>query len=327
MALQSIGQQVLGFSTVQFPPGGSKAACRYQNTSAYPVSITTLYGYWGITNGDVKGIIYSDVSGSPSALLGVSAGITLTGSHAEFIPMQFATPVVIAAGAYVWLGVISATTMQTSACLSTGSILYNTDSYASPASVFGSASTASFTYPLFATGDDGTLRLGRASVDSGSGVYYANSAHADKFVVGGALSISIASISAYVTTTSAAVKSKAAIYTDSGGAPGTLIGQTVEATGSSANSWLTLSFAAAPTLAPGTYWLCFISDTSLGTTTIPVSGFLRNDTSSGGLVMESSAWPVTMPALPFNNAPLGIDIYATYSAVVLTQRAYVFVCT
>lgn len=329
MAFQSIGQQVFGSSNVQFPPGGSKAACRHQNTSAYPVAITTLYGYWEFGGGNVKGVVYSDNSGSPDALLGVTAGVAIPGILGDWVPLQLSAPVVIAAGAYVWLGVISATTMSTARCLATGSILYNTDSYSSPASTFGAASTAAFTYPLFAVGDDGTMRLGRASVDQdAAGFYYANAAHADKFTLGGTGSVSVASISTFVTTTSGTVKSKAALYTDASGAPGTLIAQTAEVVGSTANTWLTLNFASPPTLAPGTYWVCFIADTSLGTPLIAVTGYLRNDNTSGGTVTESAAWPATMPGLPLNNAPRGIDIYASYSLVVASvARPRIFVCT
>lgn len=313
MARQNIGNQVTGSSSVQFPPANNKAACRYQNATGYAITIDKLYATWGIPNNTVhiKAVIYSDNAGSPNALLATSDERTgVTGGWDVF---TFSSPLVVEAGSYIWIGVIADATATGSnnRTAAAGTIKYNADTYSDgPSATFGTPTNASFEYPIFAEGDDGTLRFGRASVDSGSGNYQPDREHGEKVVLGGASSVSVVSISTYVKTTSATVKCKAAIFNDSGDAPATKVAQTVEVTGATANSWLTLSFATPVTLAPGTYWLCFIASENLVTPTIPASGRLKVD----GTDTEASAF--SSPSTLSLNAAVGqgIDIYATYTA-------------
>jgi hypothetical protein len=46
MAKINLGNQIAGASNVQFQPGNNKVVCRFQNTSAYPMSVDKLYGSW-----------------------------------------------------------------------------------------------------------------------------------------------------------------------------------------------------------------------------------------------------------------------------------------
>lgn len=312
----TIGQDITGTTLVQFPPVNNKAVCRFQNTADCSISIAKAYGYWGnnYPSAKVKVVVYSDTAGPlPDALLGSSdekVGITAAGWN-EF---NFSTPVVVASGAYVWIGVISDTMCNGAYNRNTGTIKYNADTYADgPSATFGAASTANYTYPIVGvSNDDGQLRFGRASVNSGGGAYQADREHGEPFVLGGSSAVLVSSISTYVKTTSVGAKSKAAIYTNAGGAPGALIAQTVEVTGAAANSWLTLTFSSPPTLTPGTYWLCFVSDTNLDTPTIGFLGSLQSDVSG---LTEATAWPPSL-AFSFSNSPVGIDIYASYALVV-----------
>lgn len=323
MAMRNVGNQTLGSSNVQFPPANNKAVCRFQNTSGAALALTTFYGFWAASgSAKVKAVIYSDSAGSPNTLLATSN--ELVGIASGWNSLTFPTPLSVANNAYVWIGVISDTAANSVYCLASGEIKYNANTYSSgPSSTFGSSSSASFTYPMFVLGDDGSLAFGRASIDSVPGNYQPDREHGDKFTLGGSSSVSVSSISTYVNTTSATVKSKAAIYTNSGGLPGALIAQTVEVVGSTANSWLTLNFSSPPTLTPGDYWLCFIADTNLVTPTIPVSGNIVVD----GLVTEAGAWPSTI-TFSASVAPVGIDIYASYSLVIpSTGRPQVCVCT
>lgn len=309
MALQNIGNQASGTSSVQFPPANNKAVCRFQNTTGYAISVSKFVGEWAgsYASAKIKAVIYSDLSGVPDALLGASA--ERVGIVGGFNTLTFSSPVTVPAGAFVWIGVISDTQMMCSTCLSSGAIKYNADTYSDgPASTFGAASTAAFTYRMWVEGDDGTTRLGRASVDAVPGNYQPDREHGEPFVLGGTQSVSVTSISTYVNTTSATVKSKAAIFNDSGGLPSTKVAQTVEVTGSTANSWLTLNFSAPVTLAPGMYWLCFVSSENLVTPTIPGGGNLRAD----GTDTEATAFS-SPSTLASSIAPFGIDIYATYT--------------
>lgn len=330
MALVSMGNQLSGGSNVQFPPANNKAVCRFQNTTGSPITVVRFWGKWeGGANLDrnIKAVIYSDSSGNPGALLAVSD--EKVGQTALWNSIPFSTPVIIAPGAWIWFGVISNGVLLSPFCLSSGEIRYNANLYSSgPSASFGAATSAAFTYPMMLEGDDGTMRFGRASVDTDSGNYQPDREHAEPFVLGGTSSVAVNSISTYVKTTSATVKSKAAIFTDNGGLPGTKLGQSDEVTGATANSWLNLPFSSPCILSPGTYWLCFISNENLVTPTVPYGGKLRADGSDTEATAFSS--PSSMAVGPsISVAPIGIDIYASYSAYapVSAARPQVFVCT
>ena len=312
MAQINFGNQVPGASTIQFPPGENKAVCRVQNTTGQDLAVERFIGHWGFADystAKMKAVIYSDNAGSPNALLATSN--EQIGGFAAFKTFTFATPLTVAAGAYVWIGVISDTTVLAGFCTASGSIYYNADTYSDgPSATFGSASIAGYTYQMWVEGDDGQLRFGRSSVDAGSGNYQLDNEHGEPFVLGGTSDVDVTSISTYVQTTSATVKSKAAIFTDSAGLPGTKVAQTVEVTGATANSWLTLNFSSPVRLSPGTYWLCFIADTNLVTPIIGGGGLLRVD----GSEAESTAWSSSITFL-YDRAPVGLDIYASYTVV------------
>lgn len=310
MAFQNIGNQVDGASSVQFPPANNKAVCRFQNNTGYPITVTKFVGKWisGNPTDKVKAIIYSDNAGSPDSLLASSdekVGIT-TGYNT----ITFSTPYVIGIGEFVWIGVIS-DTMRLASCISTGSIKYNSDTYSDgPSATFGAPSTANFTYPMWVEGDDGTARLGRASVDTVPGNYQSDREHGEPFILGGSQAASISSISTYVNTASATVKMKAAIFNDNAGLPSTKVAQTNEVTGTLANSWVVLNFPTAQEISPGTYWLCFISSENLVTPTIPGGGLLRAE----GTDLESNAFS-SPSTLSQSIIPSGIDIYASYTLI------------
>ncbi|WP_454752147.1 hypothetical protein [Cupriavidus necator] len=312
MAITTFGNQTLGGTGVQMPPGNNKAVCRFQNNTGNAISVKKVWMKWGSSNSGTikfKAVIYSDSSGSPANLLATSP--EMVGHGSDWVAFDISPALNVAAGAFVWAGVIADGTDIGGNCLGTGQIYYNSDTYSDgPSATFGTPSVAGFTYPVVLEGDDGQMRLGRSSVDAGSGNYQPDREHGDKFVLAGTDSVSVTSISTYVNTTSATVKSKAAIFNDSGGLPSTKVAQTTEVTGSTAGAWLTLPFASPLTLAPGTYWLCFISSENLQTPTIPFGGSLRAD----GADTEASAF--TSPStLSVNLAPVGIDIYATYTAI------------
>ena len=312
MAKTNLGNQIAGASNVQCPPGNNKAVCRFQNTSAYPIAIDKLYCSWALphSTAKLKPLVYSDVAGLPDALLG--EGNERVGVVAGWNVLTFPIPVIVQPGEFVWLGTISDTMLTGGQCsVLTGGIKYNANPYApGPSATFGAASTSNYLYRILAEGDDLQPRFGRASIDSGSGNYQPDREHGEPFVLGGTDPVPVDSISTYIKTTSATVRSKAAIFSDAGGMPGIKLAQTEEVIGSSANAWLRLPFTSPYALAPGTYWLCFICSENLVTPTIPVTGLLRVD----GSEMEATAFQGVSNFLFQSGAPSGIDIYASYAA-------------
>ena len=311
MALTNIGKQIKGASSVQFPPANSKAVSRFQNTTGGTVTVSKLWGYFDYhATAHVKAVIYSDNAGEPDALIGTSD--ERIGTANGWNSLSFSTLVDIPNNDYIWIGVIADALIYSSGCsLLTGGIRYNADTYADgPTDPFGAASTTGYVYAVFVEGDDGQLRFGRSAVDGGAGNYQPDREHGEPFVLGGTRNVSVESISTYINTTSATVKSKAAIFTDSSGSPGTKIAQTEEVTGATSGAWLTLNFTSPPELSPGTYWLCFISSVNLATPTIAVSGLLMAD----GTDTEAIAFSSTL-TLNTDLSPIGIDIYASYSYV------------
>lgn len=309
-ATTNFGQQVTGGLLAQLPPANNKAVCRYQNTTGATVMVDKVWVNWGsaMAGNHFKAVIYSDAGAAPSTLLRTSPESTghTTGWHLFTISPALE----VTAGMYVWAGVIADATDLTGLCFAAGAIYYNSDTYSDgPSATFGSPTIASgYTYPIVLEGDDGQLRFGRSSVDAGSGTYQTDREHGEKFVLGGVDTVSVQSISTYIKTTSATVKCKAAIFADSAGTPGTKIAQTVEETGTTANAWKTLAFTAPVSLAPGTYWLCFITNENVSTPTVPFNTNLMAD----GLETEASAWtsPSTLRDVIGGQ---GIDIYATYT--------------
>lgn len=312
MALMTFGNWVEGGSFVQCPPGDNKAVCRFQNNTGYSITASRVWVRWGIPASGVKikAVVYSDNAGAPDALLATSNEKTAIGSGWEGFDLP--SPISVPSGAYVWVGVISDTTILSSVCLNTGTIYYNFDPYSDGASAaFGAAVTAGYTYQVALEGDDGQLRFGRATVvETVSGNYQTDRGHCDRVLFGGAIAVSVSSIHAYVQTTSATVKCKAAIFNDNAGTPGTKIAQTNELTGTTAGSWAQLNFASPVSLSPGTYWLAFISSENL---VVPVHQMGGNIYTEEGAETEASAF--ASPAAMNNNlAPSGMPIYATYSA-------------
>lgn len=143
----TIGNLTAGSSSAHCPPAGSKAAMRVRNTSGFAVAVDTLHADFDVGNVSIKGVIYADNAGSPGALLAVSTAITMQVDGVN--ALVFPAPVTVASGAYVWIGVISASGSISFRVTYGGAILYNLDDYASPATMFGSASIVAYSYQMY----------------------------------------------------------------------------------------------------------------------------------------------------------------------------------
>jgi hypothetical protein len=122
-------------------------------------SVTTLTIYLAPTGkaGEqvLKGVIYSDASGKPEALLGATEQLTFKSTNtAGWYDLQFASPVKLAAGSY-WIGVMTGATAGVTGFRYdnvAGARNYNANTYASgPTNSFGAVTTDSEQMSLYAS--------------------------------------------------------------------------------------------------------------------------------------------------------------------------------
>jgi hypothetical protein len=104
----------------------------------------------------MRGVLYTDSAGSPSALLGTSNEVTIPSGQADgWVDFAFPTPVAISAGA-IWMGGIFGTTTGiinlTRETAAANTEAYNADTYSDgAANPFGTPTFASFLYSIYAT--------------------------------------------------------------------------------------------------------------------------------------------------------------------------------
>src|SRR5439155_25925217 len=138
---------------------GRKRVSRYALPVAGSVTKLTIYLAPTATAGEevMKGIIYSDAGGAPSALLGVSEQIAFLNTNAAgWYDMKFASPVKLAAGNY-WIGLITGGTSNVAGFRydsGAGSRDYNANTYTSgPTNPFGAVTVDAEQTSLYATYD------------------------------------------------------------------------------------------------------------------------------------------------------------------------------
>jgi len=154
------------FGTTTPGSGTDNAGPGYKEVSKYTApragNVTKLTGYIagrnvGTTTQAVRAVLYADAGGNPGALLGVSNEVIVTHRQAwRWVDFIFSAPVAIPAGR-IWMGYFagSATSSVVQMRYDTigGDEKYNKNSTAYPAASnpFGTASTASAHYSLYAT--------------------------------------------------------------------------------------------------------------------------------------------------------------------------------
>jgi DNA-binding beta-propeller fold protein YncE len=134
-----------------------KRVNRYALPEAGTVSKLSVYLAPAGTAGEqvLKGLIYSDASGKPEALLGVSEQLTFKSTNAAgWYQLPFAGGVKLAAGSY-WIGVITGATQKVAGFRFdsvSGARDYNANAYSSgPTNPFGAVTTDSEQTSLYAT--------------------------------------------------------------------------------------------------------------------------------------------------------------------------------
>jgi subtilisin family serine protease len=134
-----------------------KRVNRYALSIAATVSKLSIYLAPTSTSGEqvIKGLIYSDSSGSPSALLGTSTQLTFKSTNtAGWYDLPFSSPPVLAAGSY-WIGVITGASSHVAGFRYdsvAGSRDYNENTFTSgPTNPFGSFSNDAEQTSLYAT--------------------------------------------------------------------------------------------------------------------------------------------------------------------------------
>ena len=133
-----------------------------QYTAAQAVSVLKVTGYvsgLGAASGTqpVRAVIYSDSSGAPASLLGVSNAVNITAGRAwGWVDFTFPSPVAVGPGT-VWIGYIAGSPSnltQLRYASSTGELRWNVNpgGYAAgPSSPFGAGNTSNLHYSLYAT--------------------------------------------------------------------------------------------------------------------------------------------------------------------------------
>lgn len=338
MGVAWLGRQDSGGSSVQMPPGGYKACSRYQNTLGTDLTIATATAHWGADMGThaVKIVAYTDVAGVPTAL--VATSIEFNGALGSLHQFTFPTPWVWSAGAWMWVGVICADTLNgANQHVVTNGVAYNINSYGTPSNPFGSYSSASFQYHIWCEGYDAMHRLGRISTldgrDAGHplGVYLKYDPHFDKFTLGGVEApmdgqseVSVSSIFAHFTNTNGTVKTHCAIY--SGGGTYTplaanLVGETNELTGV-APGWQEYTFTPPLTLPAGDYWIGIVSDNDSCNCNVAAYGSFLSTAGASFTDTDFYDFPDPIPAaggiypLLYDQHPYGINIYAAYEPII-----------
>src|SRR6266576_624324 len=152
----TFGKTTIGRSAASMA-ANQKQVNRYALATPAPVTKLSIYLEPAGSSGQqvMKGVIYSDASGSPASLLGVSAQLTFTSaSAAGWYDLTFTTPVTLAAGNY-WIGVLSGTTAKVARfrfAKLTGSRDHNSNKYkAGPSNPFGSVNADAKQLSLYAT--------------------------------------------------------------------------------------------------------------------------------------------------------------------------------
>jgi hypothetical protein len=192
-AFKRIEELHLSYETYPFSTGGTfgktaigaswvNVAVNFKQASAYvlPVSgtVTKLSIYMdgngsGVGDQLLKAVIYSDVAGVPTALLGTSVEVTITDGQAPgWVDFTFSVPIDLLAGTY-WLGLIAgdvSVTARYAYDTVTGALRYNGDTYVGGATnPFGATSTDVRQISVYATMlDPDALRLAYINAPNGA---------------------------------------------------------------------------------------------------------------------------------------------------------------
>jgi hypothetical protein len=172
----------------------------------------------------------------------------------------------------------------------------------------GAAATSSATAAVSAAAP---ATFGKTAVGGSSDYFVAERKRVNRYALAAAGSVSKLSIYLAPTGTAGQQVLKGLIYSDSGGAPGALLGTSAQLTFSStsATGWYDLSFASAVKLAAGNYWIGVITGASAG-----VAGFrYDNVTASRDYNSNSFAAGPTNPFGAVTTDGEQASLYATYT--------------
>ena len=251
--------------------GAAKTGGYFQLTSAGSVSKISAYikGY-----GYAKAAIYSDAGGAPGSVVGGVTSQMSVPSSAGWVDFWYGSPVSLQAGSY-WL-----TLIYDSGCnwfYSSGGVsAWNWISYGSePASLFGSHTDRSDLISIYASLSGGSSSTPAPTPSPTpasnpvSGTFGYSSVGGSMIGTGGGAAKtggyfqltsagSVSKISAYIKGYGYA---KAAIYSDAGGAPGSVVGGvTSQMSVPSSAGWVDFWYGSPVSLQAGSYWLTLIYD-------------------------------------------------------------------
>ena len=264
----------------------------------------------------IKGVIYANAAGRPGALLGATEQLTFKSTNAAgWYHLAFSKPLELAAGEY-WIGTITGASAKV-ASERYASVEhaedYNGNTYASgPSNPFGELTRDNEQMSLYATySATGPQQCGKRTVGTSSDTFASERKRVNRCVLPVAGSVSKLSVYLAPTWTSGAQVLKGVIYSDAGGKPETLLGESQPLTFKSTNAagWYDLPFSSAVKLAAGNYWIGLISGA-----TSQVAGFryYRVENARDYNTNAYASGP-SSPFGPFATDSEQMSLFATYT--------------
>ena len=156
-----------------------------------------------------------------------------------------------------------------------------------------------------------TGTFGKTTVGASTDSVVANRKRVNRYAVSASVSVTKLSVYLQPASTSGTQTLEGVIYADSGGSPGSLIAVSNQLTFASTNTagWYDLPFSTPVSLAPGNYWIGFVS----GSSSYVVA--FRYDSVAGSRAYNANTYS-SGPSNPFGSASTDseqISLYATYT--------------
>jgi RHS repeat-associated protein len=295
----------------------------HKTTLSVPGSVSklSLYAIPGVKSPSaqaLKAVIYADSEGSPGKLLATGTEVKYKGdvNGSGWFELPLASSVELNPGTY-WIGFITGSETEGMGYKYdevANSRAYNTNTYSSgPSDPFGTATKDSEQASIYATYTP-TPAFGKTSVgaheDNGMFANYKIVHKATLSAPGAVTKLTLYAVPGVKSPTAQSLK--AAIYADSEGSPGELLGTGTEVKYKgdvNGSGWFELPFASPVKITTGTYWIGFIT----GSETEGM-GYVY-DEASNGRAYNTNTYS-SGPSNPFGSASKDSEqasIYATYT--------------
>jgi hypothetical protein len=246
--------------------------------------------------------VYSDASGSPSGLLGVSAATTVN-SSSGWQTVSLSSPVSVSSGQTVWLSWVFERTVGVRYTTGKPSRAQSSEAWSGglPSS-FGSSSLADYKYSVYcsySTGSGSTTVRTAGNTEEYSTISALNYRRAIPVTFTESGIIESLSIS----HTGGSGKILMGVYSDASGSPSGLLGVSAATTVNSSSGWQTVSLSSPVSVSSGqTVWLSWVFERTVG---------VRYTTGKPSRAQSSEAWSGGLPS-SFGSSSLADYKYSVY---------------